>query len=104
EMGIRKLQRRIKKLVKGAGYTQDEIQALEERIDLRPQQGFSLTSQAALDGFRKAVEKHRANIVVLDSFTALQNGDENNNTERRAFLNRVVAMTKAETGCAFVLL
>ena len=104
ENGIGKFRRRLPRLVESFGLSQDEIDTLADGFDLRPQQGLSLASLDGRDTLRRAVAEHKADLVIFDSFTGLQVGEENSATDRRRFYVEVLAPLKTEFGCSLLLL
>lgn len=101
EMGRRKLQRRLQRMC--ADLTPDEICELDTRLDIRPQQGLSLSSAECLDALRYALDRGKHEIVIMDSLAALQIGEENSATERRRFYNRILAPLKIDFGCSILI-
>ncbi len=104
EMGRKKITRRIQRIVAACDLSADEREALDQRIDFRPQQGLSLAEQKHLDAVNRTIDETEPDLVVGDSLVALQNGEENSATDRRRFYNQIIVPLKARYECGFLFL
>ncbi|MBZ5638003.1 MAG: bifunctional DNA primase/polymerase [Acidobacteriia bacterium] len=105
EMGLRKIQRRLQRITLGLGLTDNDLRAVAERINLRPQQGMGLTSDEGIEALRVALEAFRPDVAIFDSFAAFTSGitSENDNAARRRFYNAAIAPFKQSYDLAVMM-
>ncbi len=103
EMGYGKLQRRLQRLVKGAGLSDAELAVLAENMNLRPQQGMTFTTDEGIAALVAAVTEFRPDVLILDSFAAYTSGIDDTNPVRRQFYTRALAPLKQAHNLAVLM-
>jgi hypothetical protein len=91
------------RLARGANLTAEDFEALAERLNIRPQQGFTLATPEGVEAFERAIAEFRPEVVILDSFAAFSAGIDDSNPARRAFYSRAIAPLKQRYNLALVM-
>ena len=102
EMGRWKIQRRLQRLAAGLELTDDELDALDANLDIRPQQGFQPSFPDHLLTLRSVMDETGPDLVVVDSIIAVTPGKENSADDKRRFYNEVLAPLKSDYQCALL--
>jgi hypothetical protein len=102
ENAPRMARRRLQQLVRGLELTTDELAGADERLIYLVENSLSLDDRKRRDLFRRELERHRPDWVLLDSLIRFHRRDENANTGMSQFFGEVLKPLAVEFGCGII--